>query len=280
MGEKQKLVEERGVTVAIEVFNRKENKLLLNEDQYEEIEKKLLQYMELDEYNKKHQFYTISNIYYDTEDNYLIRNSLLKPSYKEKLRLRAYGVPKEDDMAFLEIKKKVCGLVNKRRTKLKLNEAYNFVSSGSKPELKTYMNKQVLNEIEYLLKLYKVEPKLYLAYDRKAMFCKESRDLRITFDTNIRSRRYDLKLESGDYGEKLLVKGQWLMEVKAEKNIPMWLARLLSEQKVFKTSFSKYGTEYERMIVRERNIEEERAICLNQYTTTYSTQPQLVQQYL
>jgi SPX domain protein involved in polyphosphate accumulation len=266
--------------MAIEVFNRKENKFILNQVQYDEVQKSLLQYMELDEYNKSFEFYTISNIYYDTWDNQLIRNSISKPSYKEKLRLRSYGVPKDDAKVFLEIKKKVCGVVNKRRTKLKLKEAYEFVDSRKLPELKYYMNKQVLKEIEYLLKIYKVEPKLYLAYDRKALFSKESRDLRITFDTNIRSRRYDLNLERGDYGEAQLEKGQWLMEVKSELNFPLWLVRLLSEQKLYKQSFSKYGTEYERMISRERNKEGEKAICLNQYTTIYPTQQQLAQQFL
>ena len=235
--------------MAIEVFNRYEKKYLLDYDTCQKIQRRLVEYMELDEYNKNHPFYTISNIYYDTEDNHLIRHSLSKPRYKEKLRLRGYGVPKLEDKVYLEIKKKVNGLVNKRRTKLVLSEAYEFAETREKPELKSYMNKQVLNEIDYLLKLYKPVPKLYLAYDRKAFFGINNRDLRITFDTNIRSRREDLRLEAGDHGRKLLPSDElWLMEVKAEKTIPIWLSKLLSEYKLFKTSFSKYGTEYKTLI--------------------------------
>jgi SPX domain protein involved in polyphosphate accumulation len=262
--------------MAIEVFNRRETKFLVDKDTYKDIQKELLKYMELDAYNKKHEFYTISNIYFDTKDNYLIRNSLAKPKYKEKLRLRAYGVPNEDEKVYLEIKKKVCGLVNKRRTTLRLKEAYDFVNTGIKPELKDYMNKQVINEIEYILKIYDLSPKLYLAYDRKAMFGKDNRDLRITFDTNIRTRREDLRLEFGDYGENLLDTDKWLMEVKAEKSIPLWLSKLLSEHKIVSTSFSKYGEEYQRMLITNRARKGEIDLCLNQY----STQPQLVQQYL
>ena len=118
------------------------------------------------------------------------------------------------------------------------------------------MNKQVLNEIEYTLKLYDLEPKLYLAYDRKAMFGKESRNLRITFDTKIRTRRYDLKLESGDYGEKQLKKDKLLMEVKAENNMPLWLSSLLSEYKIYKTSYSKYGKEYEGLLLNDRKLKD------------------------
>lgn len=262
--------------MAIEVFNRCESKFLIDKVTYENIQYRLLKYMEFDEYNKTHEFYTISNIYFDTKDNYLIRNSLSKPKYKEKLRLRSYGIPGEEDKVYLEIKKKVCGVVNKRRTALVLKEAYDFVTTGAKPEIKDYMNKQVINEIEYILKIYSLKPSLYLAYDRKALFSKENRDLRITFDRNIRTRRYDLKLEQGDYGESLLEDDQWLIEVKTLRTIPLWLSKLFSEYRMVSTSFSKYGEEYQRMLLNNRNLKGEINLCLKQY----STQPQLIQQYL
>lgn len=245
--------------MAIEVFNRYENKYLLDSEAYYKFYDQLLEYMELDEFNKKHEFYSITNLYYDTAHNTLIRNSLAKPKYKEKLRLRAYGVPNQDTKVYLEIKKKVFGLVNKRRTSLKLNEAYDFVATGVEPELQDYMNKQVIEEIKYFLTQYDLQPKVYLSYDRKALFCKNNRDLRITFDTNIQSRRYDLKLEHGPYGEPLLEPGQWLMEVKAEKTIPVWLAKMLSEHQMYRTSFSKYGNEYKKMM-KNRKIELESAL--------------------
>jgi hypothetical protein len=138
------------------------------------------------------------------------------------------------------------------------------------------MNKQVINEIDYILKIYDLKPKLYLAYDRKALFSKENKDLRITFDNNIRTRRYDLKLENGDYGESLLESNKWLMEVKAEKNIPLWLSKLLSEYKIYKTSFSKYGNEYKKMLLNEKNMKGENIICYKQY----STQHMQILQYL
>ena len=116
--------------------------------------------------------------------------------YKEKLRLRAYGVPKITDTVYFEIKKKAFGIVNKRRTAMKLGEAYKFIKIGD------YMNKQVVRELDDFLTRYKVEPKLYLAYDRIAYFEKNNPDLRISFDTNIRSRRSAVALEYGDFGGK------------------------------------------------------------------------------
>ncbi|MFM9278584.1 polyphosphate polymerase domain-containing protein [Paenibacillus jiagnxiensis] len=245
--------------MAIEVFNRYESKYLLNGRAYRRLYQDLLEYMEPDEYNKQHEFYSISNLYFDTVHDSLIRASLAKPKYKEKLRLRAYGVPEKDAKVYLEIKKKVFGLVNKRRTALKLDEAYEFVRTGQAPELRDYMNRQVVNEISYFLRLYDLQPKVYLAYERKALFCKNNRDLRITFDTNIRSRRYDLSLEQGDYGEQLLEEDQWLMEVKAEKTVPVWLSVMLSEHKLYRTSFSKYGNEYKKML-KNSSTEQERIL--------------------
>lgn len=262
--------------MAVEVFNRYENKFLMDDTAYGRILDRLLDDMELDEYNKTHEFYTISNIYYDTKDNYLIRTSVSKPLYKEKLRLRAYGIPGPDSKVYLEIKKKFNGLTNKRRTSIRLDAAYDFVNTGIKPEIKENMNRQVVNEIEYLLSLYRPEPKLYLAYDRKALFGRGGQDLRITFDTNIRTRREELRLESGDHGEALLEPGQWLMEVKVGKSIPCWLSQLLSDYRIYSIGFSKYGREYNRYLSNCINRKGVNNPCLNHF----SVQPQLIPQYL
>ncbi|PQP86475.1 polyphosphate polymerase domain-containing protein [Paenibacillus sp. AR247] len=248
--------------MAIEVFNRYENKYLMDTKAFYNIYNDLMAYMEPDENNKDNKFYTISNLYYDTEHHTLIRTSLAKPKYREKLRIRSYGVPESDAKVYLELKKKVFGLVNKRRTSLKLHEAYEFVRTGVPPEFRKGMNRQVVSEIEYFLSRYELKPMVYLAYDRIALFCKGNRDLRITFDTNIRSRRYDLALEAGDYGDQLMERGQWLMEVKAEKTVPVWLSKMLSEHQMYRTSFSKYGNEYKKSI-RHANapvVERERAV--------------------
>lgn len=230
--------------MAIEVFNRHEQKYLLDEDTFQKVIEVMDEYMMPDKYNVNHKPYTISNIYFDTEDDYLIRTSLSKPNYKEKLRLRSYGVPSNDSKVFLEIKKKFNDIVNKRRTVLKLSEAYNFISSGKPPELKEYMNTQVLKEIEYFLQVYRLKPKVYLAYDRIAYFEKYNNDLRISFDKNIRTRRYDVALEDGDYGEALLPDGVYLMEVKTSKAMPLWLTDMLAKYDIKRRSFSKYGTEF------------------------------------
>lgn len=238
--------------MAKEVFNRVEKKYVLSEAKKNNIIAALQDYMDADKYNSAGKPYTISNIYYDTDDNHLIQSSVSKPLYKEKLRLRGYGIPGAGDMVFLEIKKKYKGVVNKRRTRLELEEAKRFIETREIPQGKSYVNIQVLREIEYFMSRYDLKPKLYLAYDRLAFFDKSDSDFRVSFDTNIRTRRYDLNLDAGDYGERMFDDDTWLMEVKINKNLPLWFARLLSENEVYHNSFSKYGTEYARFVGQGR----------------------------
>lgn len=234
--------------MAIEVFNRYEQKYIIDREIFEKVIKIMDTHMILDQYNRDHNPYTIANIYYDTADDYLVRKSLSKPEYKEKLRLRAYGVPDNNTKVFLEIKKKYRGIVNKRRTVLTLSEAYGFLDSTIPPEPKDYMNLQVVKEIEYFLQVYSLQPKVYLAYDRIAYFEKDNNDLRISFDQNIRTRRYDLDLSKGDYGENLLNGEVYLMEIKTSKAMPLWLTDMLTRYNIKKQSFSKYGTEFKKAI--------------------------------
>lgn len=267
--------------MGIEVFNRYEKKFMISKEVCEEIQRRFEEHMEMDEFNRLNGIYTVSNIYYDTQDNDLIHRSLSKPIYKEKLRLRAYGVPQSSQKGYLEIKKKYKGLVNKRRTSMTIEEAKHFVETGEKPELKSYHNKQVINEIDFFIKRYDLKPAIYIAYDRTAYFSKESRDLRITFDHNIRTRRYDLSLEAGDYGDLLIDPDQRLMEIKAENTFPLWLSHMLSEMEIYPVSFSKYGHEFKQYATSNHltnneidYLQGEDQLCSNHYYQQPQAQPQ------
>jgi hypothetical protein len=236
--------------MAIEVFNRYENKYFLTEVMLNRVLAGVERYMVPDKFNRDRKTYTISNIYFDTDDDYLIRTSLAKPKYKEKLRLRAYGVPDRNDMAFLEMKKKFNGLVNKRRTRIPLQDGYKFVEKGGFVSLSEGMNPQVVREIASMIRRYgSLQPKVMITYDRLAYFEKGNPDLRISFDANIRSRRDDLRLEAGNDGALILPEGMWLMEIKTASAVPLWVADLLAQEDIFKTSFSKYGFEYKNHIL-------------------------------
>ena len=246
--------------MAVEVFKRYEKKYLLSKSVYykllERIENKLVS----DVHSEGEDFYEICNLYYDTLTNELIRKSIEKPVYKEKLRLRSYGAPGEKDKVFLEIKKKYKGVVYKRRVLLSLQEAYDFVKNKKAPENEK-INRQIAKEIEYFLYQHNVEPVLYLSYKRKALYGIEDKDLRITFDKEITTRRYDLCLAKGSYGESLIDDDLMLMEIKAPGSVPLWLCDSLAEFNILPISFSKYGTEYKNKIIKEGDEK-----CLSQYS--------------
>lgn len=149
--------------------------------------------------------YSIYNIYYDTDDNSVIRHSISKPYYKEKLRLISYKIPQSpSDKVFLELKKKINKIVNKRRAIITLEEAYNFLEFGERPKCTDFITEQVINEIEYYLSHTKVNPTVYIGYNRIAFFGKEDKDFRLTIDSKIITRREDLFLESGCHGTDIL----------------------------------------------------------------------------
>lgn len=227
------------------VFKRYEIKYLLNRKQKEKILRAMEPYMALDGYGRS----TIRNIYYDTDNYRLIRTSLEKPVYKEKLRVRSYRAVTPEDEVFVELKKKYDSVVYKRRISVTERQAGEYLSGRSPAPMRT----QITGEIDYFLEFYgTLAPRVFLSYEREAFFTKEPSDFRVTFDENILWREEDLSLESGVYGEALLSPGQTLMEIKTPGGIPLWLVKVLSEEKLTKTSFSKYGSAYQTMFMRER----------------------------
>lgn len=227
-------------------FERCEIKYLLSPTQYQELRKALKERVEVDQYGKT----TICNVYFDTPDSRLIRESLEKPVYKEKLRLRSYGAPGDNDRVFLELKKKFKGIVYKRREDMSLCQAEAFLYHGRRPR----GSSQVVREIDWFLTYYdKILPAMYLSYERTAMYGQEDQGLRITFDENILWRMKELSLKKGCWGQPLLGPGQCLMEIKILKAMPLWLGKALDELKIYPVSFSKYGRAYEKHVMENQN---------------------------
>ncbi len=223
-------------------FSRVEYKYLLSERQYNALMPIILRHTRADEYGKS----TIMNLYFDTPDYRLIRASIEKPVYKEKLRLRSYGIPSDDSTVFLELKKKYQKVVYKRREQAPYREMVEYIN-GKRP----VKDSQIFKEINYFLSFYKeLAPRMFISYEREAYFDKEAQSLRISFDSNITYRDYDLDLQKGVYGQRLLEKGGHLMEIKAIGALPLWLAEALSENEIYKISFSKYGNAYKNILLK------------------------------
>ncbi|MDE6023925.1 MAG: polyphosphate polymerase domain-containing protein [Lachnospiraceae bacterium] len=224
------------------IFKRYELKYILAQEQKKKVLDAMAAYMDLDEFGRT----TIRNIYFDTNNYRLIRHSIEKPAYKEKMRIRSYSQATPDSMVFVELKKKYNHVVYKRRICLPEKEAMEWV----RKEKRCHMDTQISAEIDYFIDYYEtLHPVVFLSYEREAFYSKDKSDFRVTFDDNILCRQNDLSLESEVYGTPILQEGIVLMEIKCSGGIPLWMAHVLSEEHIYKTSFSKYGTAYTTMIL-------------------------------
>lgn len=247
------------------VFQRTEKKYLITEAQFRNI----IGTVEAHTNPDKHKEYTICSLYYDTPQDLLIRRSIDKPVYKEKLRLRCYGVPDENSPAFAEIKKKYKKVVYKRRAEMSFADAWNLLngmpSRAMQIQKKYDDQKQILNEISWFMKSYSdLAPAMLISYDRTAYFAKDNPKLRITFDKNVLWRDTKLSPAEGIWGNDLLrnldlpdVPKHFrcsddlrIMEIKIPGAMPVWLAELLAQNEIYPTSFSKYGNAYKQKLLK------------------------------
>ncbi len=220
------------------VFKRVEQKYLLTKEQFQLLQDTLNIYFEKDKYYKT----TIYNIYFDNNNHDIIINSIEKPMYKEKIRLRSYGEPKLNNTVFLEMKQKYKGVVYKRRVDFTLKEYYKYINKHIFPK----ENIQIIKEIDYYIKYYNLYPSIFVGYDRLSYYSKQDKNLRITFDTNLRSRTINLKLKDTKDNKLYFDKPTYIMEIKSLYGLPLWLTKILSNNHIYPTSFSKVGNIYKK----------------------------------
>ena len=224
------------------VFKRYELKYMLIPEQKEKILEAMSPYMELDKYGRT----TIRNVYFDTDSYRLVRRSIEKPAYKEKLRIRSYSQATANSTVFVELKKKYEKVVYKRRLPLCEADAMSWICREQACPFDT----QISREIDYFIDFYgKLKPTVFLSYEREAYYDKGGADFRVTFDDNILARQTNVNLCSNVYGEQILPEGNVLMELKCSGGIPLWMVEVLSRERIYKTSFSKYGTAYTRTLI-------------------------------
>ena len=246
-------------------IKRMEKKMTVSTEMIPALQACMEEYMTPDPFNVDGKPYMICNLYFDDDADEVIRTSVSLPWYKEKLRLRSYGVPDADTKVFLELKKKCAGVGTKRRAKIPYRDALAYLETGQHPEELTYIDEQVLREIDYYRAHNTVYPKIYVSYVRNAFFGRDDPSFRVTFDSNILTRRYDLDLALGRYGDPALSPGKTLIEVKFSGAVPLWFCRIMSDFGLSFHTFSKVGTNfklysYER--AREAHPEEEHVLRL------------------
>ena len=228
----------------IVVMKRYELKYVISGEQREYLVKALEGHMKVDKYGLTH----IASLYYDTPDYRLIRNSIEKLDFKEKIRLRSYGIATDTSPVYLELKRKYDGIVYKRRVQSSIRDVDRFFDY----EGDICADGQIARELTYFRNFYKtLAPACLIIYDRTAYYEPDG-DLRLTIDGNPRYRTSNLNLTTSMEGISLLNEGHCILEIKVQNAMPLWLTEILDKGKIYKGSFSKYGEAYKQQILKIR----------------------------
>lgn len=234
------------------IFKRYELKYMLTRAQQKRILQAMQPYMKQDRFAHA----VIRNIYYDTDTYLLARRSIEKPVYKEKLRVRSYAPPVPDTKIFVELKKKSESVVYKRRIEL----PYQALCTAPIQSLPASGSAQIDREIQYFCNYYEgLHPVMFLSYERDAFAALDGSDFRVTFDDHITARTDALSLSTPIYGTELLPPDCILMELKTSGGIPLWMSKLLADERIYRTSFSKYGTAYKHLVLTSTKGEQKYA---------------------
>jgi len=229
------------------IFKRYEKKYLVTREQYAALENVLSRNMEPDQFGE----YLVQNLYYDTDRWDVIRESIEKTVYKEKMRLRCYGELSRESMFFLELKKKYAGIVYKRRMAIPAKSLSGVAVRDAVPA----HGSQIAREIDFYMRTNTVSAKIYISYYRVALAGIDDSELRVTFDSDIRFRLDCLDYSRPGDGQPILPHNKMIMEIKTPGGMPIWLARALCENKIFPTPFSKYGVCYRDHILKQSETE-------------------------
>lgn len=238
---------------------RTEEKYLISKTDQTALLKALAPYLVHDEYYQEE----VLSLYYDTPNFDLVIKSIDHPDFREKIRLRAYNVPKLSSKVFFEVKSKYAvgkkRLSNKRRLILPLADFYAYQSGeqtlesvAAKASHGNPQQIQIARELDYLVKLYAAEPKVLISSDRLAFKGKDDAGFRLTFDEHLRFRTSNLKLDKGSQGENYF--NQIIMEVKTMHAMPPWFIAELSRRHIYPATFSKYGKIYQLLTERKQNV--------------------------
>lgn len=237
------------------VFDRIEKKYLITAEQKKKLLKVIKKHMKKDSYYLSE----VMNLYFDNDNYDLIIQSIDRPEFKEKFRARSYG---GYDRVFLEIKTKLKGkdanVGYKRRIMITHKDFDDFVKGRANAvelagrAIETKHDLQIAKEIDYLVNHFDLKPKILVTYGRESY--KGEDDLRITFDDNLRYRHKNPTLTK-QIRDKIYFKDKFniIMEVKAQGVIPLWLVKIMSQEKIYPQQFSKIGKVYEKLR-KENNV--------------------------
>jgi hypothetical protein len=209
--------------------------------------------MKLDPHVSNNYDYEVRSLYFDSNFQHSFMEKINGIAIRKKLRIRYYPdfVNAEGKFAFIEIKKKINENVAKSRVFVPLADAVKILDKNSNEALKFFdcasgQDQQTLKEIWWLNKRYNLKTSCIVSYKRRPFLSKLEKTFRLTFDTNVMVRNYNLNLNYGGGSKYIIPRGICIMEVKFNNYIPKWAIKILQNNNCLQYKISKFASGVEK----------------------------------
>lgn len=209
--------------------------------------------MKLDPHVKNNYDYEVRSLYFDSNFHHSFLEKKDGIAIRRKLRIRYYPnfMKSDEKFVFIEIKKKINENVAKSRVYVPLESSINILD-GNHNEAKLFysrasaQDKNTLKEIWFLYKKYNLKPACIVAYKRQPFLSKIERTFRLTFDTNVLVRNYNLDLHFGGGSKFIVPRGICIMEVKFNNIVPNWAIKIIQKNNCLQYKISKFANGLEK----------------------------------
>lgn len=194
--------------------------------------------------------YTVRSIYFDTPSLSSLFDKNEGYKDRKKLRVRGYNNQNEHSKVFLEIKRKNGDRIFKNRSLIPFKSLNKILEFGLGEKITENLDKSNQKEdaIKFLYQMnrYHQTPVNLVVYEREPYYGKFDKGTRITFDKNIRSKRYpNLSELYSDFDLNYVWKEHFILEIKYfYAPMPIWAKSIVNEFKLQSAPLSKYVEGY------------------------------------
>ncbi len=226
-------------------FNRFELKYSITAAQWEAVKRDLADHMLADGNSADDGFYDIASLYYDTPDLAFMRSKREGIKFRRKLRIRHYGTSEgavdDEQPVFIEIKQRINRTTQKRRLTLPLHAACALCDGHLEETIDDPTDSQAAEEVLFLARSLDLRPTCLVGYRREAFVgSRYEPGLRVTFDNSLWAAQPEGGLSLAGTRHAIVPPQAFLMEVKTNNAVPVWLASMLARHRCTLIRYSKY----------------------------------------
>lgn len=225
---------------------RYEYKYLIPVEKFESVRRTILPFVIKDKFAEvmPDDAYTVRSIYYDTMNLEAYFEKIEGIRKRKKVRIRGYNELSDDSIVFAEIKRKYENKIIKNRAMFDYKNINEYLATGRINNLILSDNPSMKRDAErfyYNIKVKSLRPVILITYERAAYTGAMNKDLRITFDYNLRSKLMpSMKDLFEEKGLMPALRDFVILEIKFQDVIPHWVNSITNHFHLQRLSVSKY----------------------------------------